>query len=108
STADTVQTPANEGLMQAVTVEHPRSGPGSPGGGATCGIPAEGAAAPPPRVPVPTCYGCVGCGAARYGNVVGKATSFEPTQSVVTKPSVISPSSASMTSSAGLRPFRKP
>lgn len=62
----------------------------------------------PLRVPVPTRYGCVACGAARYGNVLGKATSFEPTQSVVTKPSVISPSSASITSSAGLRPFRKP
>ena len=40
--------------------------------------------------------------------MLGKATSFEPTQSVVTKPSVMSPSSASITLSAGLRPRRKP
>ena len=39
--ADTVKTPANEGLMQAVTEEQLRSGPRSPGGGATCGASVE-------------------------------------------------------------------
>src|SRR5438105_3063586 len=80
----------------------PRCGPGRPSERR------KGRLAPPLRGPVRCSYGCVACGAARYGKVLGKATSFEPTQSVVTKPSVTRPSSASMTSSEGLRPLRNP
>ena len=45
---------------------------------------------------------------ARYGNEARKARSFLETQSVLTVPSVIRFSSASITSSASRRPFRKP
>src|SRR2546423_13924891 len=48
-----------------------------------------------------------GFGAARYGNVELNAESFA-TQSVVTLPPVINPSSISITSSARRRPFGNP
>ena len=47
------------------------------------------------------------CGAARYGNVPGNATSFASTPSLVMWKLVTSPNSALITSSIGRRPFSR-